>query len=119
MFDNILHENQLKQRWGWPSSSVDYMLETKDHVILIQCKWRTSRRRENLGITNFLSSVNHILSKFDKPMLIGLWISRIEPFEDNIETLKKHKIQCISYYDDIEMLVDKAIEHLRTVARGF
>lgn len=112
MFKNILHENQLKQRWGWSSSSVDYLLETKDHVILIQCKWRTSRRRENLGIRNFLSSVNHILSHFNKPLLMGLWVSRIQPFEDNIETLRKNKIECISYYDDMEMLVDKAINIL-------
>ena len=50
-------------------------------------------------------------------MLMGLWVSRIEPFEDNIEILKKHKIECISYYDDIEMLVDKAIDHLKKYHR--
>lgn len=59
LFDKIYYEDDLKKIYGWRASSIDYMLEMPDGIILMQVKWRTSRRRENNAIMNFLNSIRH------------------------------------------------------------
>lgn len=113
-FQTIADEEHLKRLWGWKAASVDYLLEISGMVIMIQCKWRRSRRRENKGINNFLGSVEYIKNKNDKPLLFGLWISRVDPFEDNIEVLNNKHIICVSEFNSIDWLVDKAISTLRS-----
>jgi len=113
MFKQIVHEDKLKQCWGWQAASVDYLVDLGDWgIILIQCKWRRSRRRENKAIYNFLESVRYITNKVGKDVLFGMWISRIGPFDDNVETLAGNKIHCVSDYDSIEWLVEKTARTL-------
>ena len=116
-FDEILYEKELKKRWGWEASSVDYLLIYDNNIILIQVKWRKTRRRESVHIHNFIKSINHIMNALtNKNMVMGLWISRREPFEDNKEFLSKHNIRCI--YDfhsmnkiasDLEIILRNAL----------
>lgn len=120
VLQKIEHEDILKRKWGWRAASVDYMLELDNFIILIQCKWRRSRRRENKGISNFLESVQYIKNIYKgKEVLFGMWISRINPFDDNVQTLWTHNIVCVSEYDSIDWLVEKSIQMLTHKLRDY
>lgn len=108
VFDAIHDENTLKKRYGWKASSVDYMLELPEGLILMQIKWRASRRRENAAIMNFLGSIKYIQDHYNKPMLFGMWVSRMEPFEDNKQLLKNNNIHCVHHFESIESLVKQS-----------
>jgi hypothetical protein len=94
LFDNVYTELDLRKMFGWGASSVDLMLVKGDMVIMGQLKWRRSRRRESIEINKFIKSVNHICSFLDQGIFVfGIWISRMEPFNDNKERmLREHKI---------------------------
>lgn len=120
LFDDVIHEEFLRKQWGWAASGVDHLVVLGDYVIPIQTKWRKSRRRENLGVDNFLKSVEFTLNKTGKQMLFGLWVSKIQPFSDNMQRLEKKNIICVSDVNSIDCLVSKAcyaitekIKHLR------
>lgn len=112
IIQRISHEDILKRQWGWRAASVDYMLELNNFMILVQCKWRRSRRRENKGINNFLESIKFIQDRHEKPLLFGMWVSRINPFDDNVEVLNSHNIYCVSDYDSIDWLAEKSVDLL-------
>lgn len=113
----ICDEENLKRRWGWKAASVDYLIEVNGMSIPIQCKWRKSRRREDKGIYNFLYSIDYLKTKDMKPVLFGLWVSRVDPFDDNRLVLHDRQILCVSDFDSIDWLVDKAIETIVTKLR--
>lgn len=113
IFQSIQYEDELIKKFGFQAASIDYVLETGDGLIVIQLKWSGTRRRENNAISNFLKSVDYIQKKIThKPIIFGVWASRVEPFEDNRELLQKNKVFTISDYDDIDGLVQKTKEFL-------
>lgn len=109
IFDRIVDENYLTKKWGWHATSVDFMGETENGIVLIQIKYRRTRRRETAAVQNFIKSVKWLCGCVGKPMLFGLWVSRLDPFEDNKELMKQFKIDIISHYDSIEGLVQRAM----------
>lgn len=113
IFDEILSEDNLKKQWGWSAAGVDQLLVIGDYVIAIQMKWRCTRRRENNGIENFLNSLDYTLSKCGKRLLFGLWVSRLEPFDDNKKKLSSRNIYTISYFDSIDGLVFKTTKMIQ------
>jgi hypothetical protein len=72
-----------------------------DYAIAIQAKWRCTRRREDIGINNFLKSLEYTISKSGKKLLFGLWVSRMEPFQDNKDKLFKQNVYTISCFESI------------------
>jgi hypothetical protein len=114
IFDEIIYESDLRKRWGWRYASIDYLLVYKNKLIALQMKWRKSRRRENIGVTNFIQAVNQINSAIqDKEVLFGLYVSRREPFVDNQSTLNSNNIHCIWEYNSMIQLVDHVTQFLK------
>lgn len=112
LFDQILHEDELRKNCGWDASSVDHVLVIGDYMIPIQEKWRNTRRRETKNMTRFIQSVYFVSEKMHKKVLFGAWVSRIEPFDDNKEMLQRHKIMSISCYTSIDELVAKVVKEI-------
>ena len=56
IFDEIIYEKELIKRYGRGAEGVDYLLIHQNKMILLQVKWRRTRRRENSGIESFLKS---------------------------------------------------------------
>jgi hypothetical protein len=105
IFDDIIVEDILIKQWGWMASGVDQLLIIGDYAIAIQTKWKCTRRREDLFIKNFLKSLDYTIEKSGKKLLFGLWVSRIEPFADNIEKLSSKNVHTIHCFDSIDTLV--------------
>jgi hypothetical protein len=105
---NILHETQLRRLYGWHACSVDFLIEFQDGIVLVQCKYRNTRRRETNSVANFLKSVEVIKASFGKPFLFGMWISRLAPFDDNIEQLVGKNIKVV-YTKALEDLTNDAV----------
>ena len=116
LFDEIYYETDLRKKWGFDAASVDYLLVYKNNVIMLQVKWRKTRRKENAHIQNFIKSINHI-SHFinDKTMLFGLWISRRQPFDDNLYYMSNHNIYCISDFNSMTKLANDMEAILKNV----
>ena len=77
---------------------------------MVQTKYRNTRRRENISISKFLNSVEYISKQIEKPVLFGVWVSRLEPFDDNKEWLSQHKIVTISqFHSSTDQLSSSAI----------
>jgi hypothetical protein len=109
VFDDVLHEKCLKRLWGWCAAGVDHFIIIGDYAIPIQTKWRNTRRRENIFVDKFLHSLDYTISRSGKKLLFGLWVSKLEPFTDNMERLAEKNVICISCFDSIEVLVQKAL----------
>ena len=109
---NIKQECDLKRCFGWDMTSIDFLLETDSGIIPVQIKYRGTRRRENNAIKNFLNSVNKLSVLYNKPVLFGMWLSRLKPFDDNELLLKDHNIQCVDYYHDLTALIDKGVQYI-------
>ena len=118
-FEEVKHERDLTRHYGWLLSSIDFLIEVDNCMIAIQTKYKKTRRRENHGIDNFLRSLDHFQKVVgNNKQLLGLWISRLEPFEDNLERLAKKNVYCISCFESIEQLVSKTkcyLKELRSV----
>ena len=112
VFESVMHERDLIALFGWQSSSIDQLIIIGNYMIPIQLKWRRTRRRETQGIENFIKSINYIKNIIGKDVLFGIWSSRMMPFEDNICWLQDEKVVCVSYFEDIDGLVDKTIHKL-------
>lgn len=106
---NILHESQLRRLYGWYVSSIDFLIEYDNGIVLVQCKYRNTRRRENYGINNFLRSIDVIKKQYAKPLLFGLWISRLDPFEDNKSRLQENNILTVSNFTSLDGLINSAV----------
>lgn len=109
MFDDVLHERCLKRLWGWCAAGVDHFIIIGDYAIPIQTKWRNTRRRENIFVDKFLNSLEYTISKSGKKLLFGLWVSKLEPFTDNMERLAERNVICVSCFESIESLVQKVL----------
>ena len=107
----ILHEIELRRLFGWHACSIDFLIEFDEGFVAVQCKYRNTRRRENNGVDNFIKSVELIKHKYGKPFLFGLWVSRLEPFDDNINRLLLHNIQIVAS-ETIQGLVSTSIERI-------
>lgn len=114
VFKEIKYENDLKREHGWALISIDFLLVADNGLVPVQIKYRRSRRRENHGIENFISSLEHLSKCYKDPVLFGMWVSRLKPFEDNQERLQKHKVFCIDCYDSIDGLVKAAVDSIGT-----
>lgn len=112
IFECVLHEKDLISLFGWESSSIDQLIIIGNYMIPIQLKWRRTRRRETQGIENFIKSIKYIKQVLDKDVLFGIWSSRMMPFDDNTQWLQEEKIVCVSYFEDIDGLVNRTIHKL-------
>lgn len=108
--DKIYDENQIRKAFGWQAVGVDFLICKGDFIIAIQTKYKKTRRREDHGIQNFIKSLDYILEKSNKKLLVGLWISRIKPFDDNISYMLSKNIECIYNFDCMDTLVDSALQ---------
>jgi hypothetical protein len=96
-FPCILRERDLIKKWGFNSSSVDFLIDIDEHnIIVIQAKYRRTRRRETHGVLNFLKSSKYIAECSKKNIVYGLWISLLPPFNDNQDKMMKYNISCVS-----------------------
>jgi len=100
----------LIRLYGWDTSSIDHLLFYGNYIIPIQTKWVKTKRRETHAVNNFLKSVKIIQSVFNRPILFGIWCSRMTPFEDNQELMRKMNILSVSCFEDMEILIDKTIQ---------
>lgn len=116
-FKNIVYETELRQKYGWNSASIDFLIVLDDGFIAIQTKYKSSRRRENKGISNFIRSLDYITETykqhFGKNLICGLWVSRIEPFNDNKEYLGQRGVHCISQYGSVNELAKHTTDWLK------
>jgi hypothetical protein len=104
----LLYEDELRKKYGWIASSIDFILELEAGIIIIQTKWSNTQRRSTKDVDNFINSIKYINKLYEKPYLYGLWISRIKPFDDNITKMKEVKIDCICCYDSMDELIEKS-----------
>lgn len=118
VFKEIKYENDLKREHGWPLISIDFLLVANNGIVPVQIKYRRSRRRENHGIANFINSLDHLSKCYKDPVLFGLWVSRLKPFEDNQQRLMRHKVVCIDCYDSIDALVARAVDSIGSALRA-
>lgn len=116
IFDEIIYEKELIKRYGRGAEGIDYLLIHQNKMILLQVKWRRTRRRENSAIESFLRSVNFIVDSLkDKQYLFGLYISRLEPFDDNKNYLGNNKVHCIYEYDSMASLAISTANYLKSI----
>ena len=117
LFDCVMHEDDLRRRWGWDICSIDHLLIYKGYYLIpIQEKWCNTRRRETKHMQRFLRSVSYLQSVYpDKRILFGLWVSRIDPFDDNKHMLTKANVHTVSCYtssmDELVALLAEWLEH--------
>jgi len=112
IFIDIKHEKELIKTYGFSYSSIDYILILKDGIIPVQIKYRGSRRRETIGVDNFISSISKLGDIFNKPIIYGLWISRLRPFDDNESLLGLHNIRCVDDFHDMNRLIEKSVDYI-------
>ncbi len=114
IFDEIVYERDLVKRYGREAVGVDYLLVHKNKIILLQIKWKKTRRRETNDIKNFLNSVHFITQKLkDKQYIFGLYISRMEPFSDNKNYLETNKVYCIYDFESMNSLANNVATYLQ------
>jgi len=116
LFDEIIYERELVKRFGREAVGIDYLLIYQNKMIILQIKWRRTRRRENNAIKNFLNSINHIVNTIsDKQYIMGLYISRMEPFTDNKDYLKNNKVHCIYDFNSMTTLALYTANYLKSI----
>lgn len=123
LFEDIYTETDLRNMFGWNATSIDYMLVSKaGHIILLQSKWRKTKRRETKCVMRFLRSVEHVVNcaGVGQRYTFGIWAARCEPFEDNKQLMQQYNIHSLSSFDSIVSLVSKTKvflgEHLSSLA---
>lgn len=110
LFDDILMEKDLIRLYGWDCASIDHLLIFKNYIIPVQTKWVRTKRRETQAVMNFLKSVKTIQGIFKKPVLFGIWCSRMTPFQDNQDLMKSMKVICVSCFHDMDDLVKQTVD---------
>lgn len=116
IFDEIYYERDLLKKYGWHSSSIDYLLVYKNKFIVLQLKWRNTKRKENLSINNFVKSTLFMQNRMhDKEYMCGFWISRLKPFDDNISFLAQHSINYVSCQESMDKLANLAQSKIKTL----
>lgn len=116
IFDEIIYEKELIKRYGREAVGIDYLLIHQNKMIVLQIKWKRTRRRENNGIESFLRSLNYIVDSLkDKQYMLGLYISRLEPFDDNKCHLQNNKVHCIFEYESMTSLALNTANYLKSI----
>ena len=112
-------EKELTRLYGWLASSVDFLLETESQLIFIQVKFLSTRRKESVNINKFLSSIRHIREcigdtgkKEKEKEVMGLWVARLQPFEDNGDLLRAYNIKVVTCYESMDTLISRTVECL-------
>ena len=121
LFDNVYDELYLRKAFGWDSCGCDFLAIKEHDAIAIQLKWRKTRRREDIGIDKFVKSMCHLQKVFhemDIEIKSGLYISRLEPFKDNIVRMAEYNITSISCFHSMDELLLKTILLLNTIYEG-
>lgn len=115
--DAVYDEDDLRRLFGWESVGIDFLIVKGSTMIVIQTKYRKTRRREDHGINNFVKSIDHVLRATNKRVdeCKGFWISRRKPFDDNIGILKDRNIRCIHEFDCMDNLVTKATSEISVI----
>ncbi len=114
IFDEIVYERDIVKRYGREAVGIDYLLVHKNNIILLQIKWKRTRRRETNDIKNFLNSVHFLTKKLkDKQYMFGLYISRMEPFSDNKNYLENNKVHCIYDFESMNSLANNVASYLQ------
>jgi hypothetical protein len=112
--ESLLTEKDLTRQHGWHASSVDFLIETDEHLIFIQVKYLNTRRKESVQINKFLKSIEHIRGQLDGHTKTkeckGMWVARLHPFQDNENLLRSCNIQVISCLDSMEALISKTMQ---------
>lgn len=110
LFEDILLEKDLIRLHGWECASIDHLLVLQNYIIPVQTKWVKTKRRETHAVMNFLKSVKVIQKIYQKPVLFGIWCSRMTPFEDNQELMKSMKVICVSCFHDMDNLIQQTVD---------
>jgi hypothetical protein len=110
MFEEVYHEKELVNLFGWHCCSIDVLAVCGDYIVPTQQKWRNSKRRETQGVDNFIKSIEYVEKKLGKMVLFGVWSSRMKPFDDNVVKLQECNVICVSHFNDIDGLVEKTVE---------
>ena len=112
-YDSIYEERDLRKMFGWDCVAVDFLVVKGDLAIAIQTKYKKTRRREDKFIGNFINSIDSVLKYANKDLLAGFWVSRIKPFDDNIEYMSNRNIHCVSNFDNMDYLIDDATKKIK------
>jgi hypothetical protein len=118
---NVYSEQELTKLYGWNASSVDFLIETEDHLIFMQVKYLATRRRESIQINKFISSIKHIRMSLPehslKKTMIGVWVCKLYPFGDNVKLLENYNIKVVSSFESIDTLIEDALTWVRVIAK--
>jgi hypothetical protein len=115
LFNQVWTEKDLVKRHGWPCVSADFLcVPFHGNMVCIQTKWKNTRRQENKAIHNFLRSLSYIRALYPDYTVVGLWVSRMEPFEDNKRLLDEHNVYNVSEYQCMHELVKKTVSILKS-----
>lgn len=112
LFNKIVHEKELIKTYGFLACSIDFMLEYENKLIFVQCKYKNTKRKETKDIKNYVKSMDYLSEKLGNKLYIGLWISKLTPFEDNIKFLSSKNTKVISHYSSVEDLSNYAINRI-------
>jgi hypothetical protein len=63
----------------------------------------------------FVKAVQNITKEVfaDRRLLFGLYVSRLRPFEDNIELMAQHNIECINDFFSMEKVIEECYARLQ------
>lgn len=112
----VYTERDLTRLYGWPASSVDFLVETPEDMVYIQVKYLSTRRKESVNINKFLSSIEYIRTQLHDYQrhkdTKGLWVSKLHPFDDNETLLRSCGVNVVSCFDSMDTLVSKTLQCL-------
>lgn len=112
-FNKIFCEDEIRRRFGWQTTGIDFLIELDHGIIVIQTKWVKTRRRSTKAVNSFINSTKFINNVYGKPILYGLWLSRLQPFDDHKMIMEKESIYCISCIYSMEELIEQSCKWLK------
>lgn len=121
IIEDVLYEDDLRKKYGWKSVGIDFLLvlrnqsENSRTLVAIQAKYRKTRRREDHAVSQFMQSLDFVANTTMIPIKCGLWVSRVKPFEDNIEKMQQKNIMCIYHFDCMTELVRRLSDMLVSI----
>jgi hypothetical protein len=112
---HVIYEKDLLKLYGWHLNGIDFVLEFPEGIVLLQLTWIGSRRKENRKVNAFVKAVQNITKEVfpDRRLLFGLYVSRLRPFEDNIELMAQHNIECINDFFSMEKVIQDCYMRLQ------
>lgn len=109
----VCTEKDLTRSLGWDASAVDFMIDTKDRRVFMQVKYLSTRRKESVNIQKFLNSMKYVNACIPPSgkTVTGLWVSKLHPFNDNVELLHAHDVIVESCFDSMDALIRNTMGH--------